>query len=61
MTGVDPDADPVVLLTEIAQMAMDRMNTGVDVSPWEAVTLGGITALAVRCPGVVEGLKDSLT
>jgi hypothetical protein len=54
----DPEVDPVALLKEIAQIAMDRMNYGADVGSWEAMTLGKITGVAVRYPGVLEGLRD---
>jgi hypothetical protein len=53
----DPEVDPVALLKEIAQIAMDRMNYG-GVELGEAMVLGKITAAAVRYPGVLEGLRD---
>lgn len=58
MSDSDVDADPVGLLKEITQIALDRMNYGADVGSWEAMTLGKITGVAVRYPGVLEGLRD---
>lgn len=54
----EAEVDPVALLKEITQIAMDRMNYGVDVGSWEAMTLGKITGVAVRYPGLLEGLRD---
>jgi hypothetical protein len=44
----------LALLREIVVIALDRMNSGVDVSAWEAWTLGKITAVASKYPGVLD-------
>lgn len=44
------------LLREIVVIALDRMNNGADVSSWEAWTLGKITAVASKYPGVLDGV-----
>lgn len=50
--------DPKDLLAEIVQLAMDRMNTGDDISSWEAWTLGQISGIASRCPDVLSRVDD---
>lgn len=58
MSSDPEEVDPVALLKEITQIAMNRMNYGVDVGSLEARTLGKITGVAVRYPGLLEGLRD---
>src|SRR5947209_10600081 len=47
------------LLVRIMQTAMDRMNTGADITPWEAWTLGRITAICTEYPGVVDAVAEA--
>ena len=63
--GSDEQPRPVVvhplaleLLTRVAWIAMDRMNSASDIAPWEAHTLGRITAVATGYPGVFAALEE---
>lgn len=52
-----PTDDPVGCLAEIATLAMRRMNSGSEIAPDEAFTLGAITGIAMRVPAVSELVK----
>jgi hypothetical protein len=48
-----PDLQAQELFVEICQVAADRMNSGKDISAWEAHTLGKITGICARYPGAL--------
>lgn len=48
-----PDPRAQELFVEICQISAERMNTGKDISTWEAHTLGKITGICSRYPGVL--------
>jgi hypothetical protein len=52
-----PD-DKLKALQEIAELTMERMNTGKDITANEAFVLGQISGIACREPGVIQYLKD---
>jgi hypothetical protein len=51
------DDTAVKALTRIAQLCVDRMNQGVNVTPQEAFTLGAITQIAGSVPDVLDGVQ----
>jgi hypothetical protein len=52
-----PDPKAQELLAEICQTAAQRMNTGTNIADGEAFTLGRISGIATRYPGVMDAWK----
>jgi hypothetical protein len=56
--STDPTDDPIAMLAEIAQIAMDRMNDEHPVGAREAFALGAIAGIAARRPEVSARLRE---